>query len=307
MNRLALLKLVILMLYAGPLIAGLAGQGWGVLPAFAATFVLWQIVMRPADWPREAAGWTAPRVVTALAHVALMVVLVAVMFGIGRGIGGVTGHLPQMPPYLPLALSFLAVPLARLVHDPAKAQEMDAFLTDALRQIDAIGEEDEEDDQIAAAIDPLLLLPDEAPDATARAGVAAILSLRNMSRRLRALNVALAEAPGASLAARRGLILWSTERPVAEAYSGLALAADGFAAAGSDEALLRLFAEHALPLIVDEPELWGDFPSTGLVRDMAARVADAETARLLGALAQAQDQAEAIMAARRTRDDADPS
>lgn len=301
MNRLALLKLVSLMLYAGPLVAGLAGQGWGVLPAFVAVFVLWQVVMRPADWPRDPALWTGSQVLAALARIALLLVLVAVMFGIGRGIGGIAGHLPAIPRYLPLALSFLSVPLARLLYDPVKGAEMDAFLTDAISQINAIAAETEEPEAIVRAIDPILLLPDEAPDATARAGVAAILTEGRTPGRTRALVAALTAAPGRHIAARRGLILWATERPVAEAHIDLCLPSEAFAVAEDNAALLRLFAENALLLIVDEPDLWGDFPSTDLVREKAVTVADSETARLLGALAQAQD--EAILNARQPADD----
>lgn len=286
-NRLLLIKLLTLMLYGGPLLAGLSGQGWNVLPAFAAIFVLWQIVMRPADWPRDAARWReGPVVVGALARAALMLVLVTVMFGIGRGIGGVAGHLPAIPAGATLALSFLSIPLSRMIWNPAKAAEMDAFLDDALLQVQGLNAGIEDPEAAAAAIEPLLLLPDDAPDATARAGVQDILTRGSTPLRMRALTERLTAAPGAHVAARRGLILWSTDRKVAERFIGTAIQADAFIVAQGDPALQGLFADNALPLLVADEELYWDFPSTHLVVEATAHP---QAPRSLLALAEAME------------------
>jgi hypothetical protein len=47
-NKLRLLMGTTALLYLGPLLAGLRGFGWPVVPVFAAIFVLWLIVLRPA-------------------------------------------------------------------------------------------------------------------------------------------------------------------------------------------------------------------------------------------------------------------
>ncbi|QYK40960.1 MAG: hypothetical protein KF887_16430 [Paracoccaceae bacterium] len=280
MNRLLLLKILTFMLYAGPLLAGLAGQGWGVLPAFAAVFLLWQAVMRPADWPRDPARWAEPAQLGAAAvRIAILVALVALMFGIGRGIGGVAGHLPGMPALLPLALSFLAVPLARLTWDPAKAAEMDALLDQAIARIRTATPPDDED--AAMAIEPLLLLPDDTPDETARAGAADILSRGDAPRRWRALSAALRDAPGAHRATRRGFILWATDPDTARAWDGLTMLTDAFQAAGHDAELLRLYAERALPLADNMPGAWGDFPAPELRVAAAEACGDPEVAALI--------------------------
>ncbi|MFN3971304.1 MAG: hypothetical protein ACK4L4_08030 [Gemmobacter sp.] len=292
MNRLALLKVLTLVLYAGPLLAGLAGHGWNVLPAFAAIFVLWQIVMRPEDWPRDAPGWREPGVIAgALARVVLMVVLVSVMFGIGRGIGGVAGHLAAIPASVALALSFLAVPLARLVWNPATDAEMGSFLDDAIARVNGLSAASEDPQAAATEIGPLLLLPDDAPDGPARAGVQAILAGGSTPLRLRALVDRLQAAPGRHIAARRGLILWATDRLVAERYIGCGMLSDAFTAAQGEGALEKLFADHALPVIVALPESWGDFPMTARVRQAAAEAVVPATARSLAVLADALDDA----------------
>lgn len=288
-----LFKIVTLMLYAGPLLAGLAGHGWSVLPAFAVVFVLWQIVMRPADWPREVARWSESGVLTgAFARVALMIVLVAVMFGIGRGIGGVAGHLSGLPAGAALTLSFLAVPLARLLWNPQDLGGADGLLAGAIDPLIARQDEAADPAEAAQAIRPLLMLTDDTPDATARAGMTELLSGAGVAARLRALAAGLAAAPGAHLAARRGLILWAADSVVAERQLGAAAQTHAFEAAAGDAALLRLFADEMLPLIVALPEAWYDFPLTEKVREVAATEADTATASALATLAEAMDEAE---------------
>ncbi|MGC5198861.1 hypothetical protein, partial [Aphanothece microscopica] len=60
-----ILKLAAALLYAGPLVAGPGGQGWAVVPAFVLVFLLWQVVMRPADWRRTPLEWAQARVLAA--------------------------------------------------------------------------------------------------------------------------------------------------------------------------------------------------------------------------------------------------
>lgn len=106
------------LLYFGPLLAGLGGFGWAVAPIFAAIFFLWLVVLRPRQFPRNRADWQNPDVRMAVyTRVIGQVLLVTVLFGIGRGIGGVLGALPSFPLMLPLAVSFIAIPLGRLIWD----------------------------------------------------------------------------------------------------------------------------------------------------------------------------------------------
>ncbi len=111
---------VMALMYFGPLLAGLANHGFGILPLFAAIFLIWLVVLEPQRFPLNPRDWRGGAFGLAmLSRALLQVVLVLVLFGIGRGIGGALGVLPDLPVALPLAMSFLAVPLARLIHDPA--------------------------------------------------------------------------------------------------------------------------------------------------------------------------------------------
>lgn len=118
-NRLRLLRGATALLYFGPLLAGLGGFGWAVVPIFVSIFLLWLFILRPQQWPRRWADWARPEALVALlTQGVVQVLLVTVSFGIGRGLGGVLGALPPFPLMLPVAVSFLSVPLARLIWDP---------------------------------------------------------------------------------------------------------------------------------------------------------------------------------------------
>lgn len=153
-NRLQIFRVAGVLLYGGPLLAGLGGFGWPVVPVFTAIFLLWLVVLRPQEWPASLADWQRPEAMVALAARAVVqLLLVALCFGIGRGIGGVLGVTPTVPVVVPIAVSLLAIPLARLVWNPAEVAQIDLALDDALRQVQAIAAEDAApDDQ--AATDP---------------------------------------------------------------------------------------------------------------------------------------------------------
>jgi hypothetical protein len=292
-NRLRLMMGATALLYLGPLLAGLAGFGWALLPAFTAIFVLWLIVLRPHQWPRRPADWTGAVALRAAGHVLVQVLLVAVCFGVGRGIGGVLGVTPALPLALPLALSFLAIPLCRLVWDPWKAAELDVFLDDAIRRIEdpdyRPGADPEAEARAEAAIAAVLDLPEDAPDATALAAVAAALPEGDFA--LDPLIFALDRAGPTRTAGRRGLILWATDPDRARDAMGLNLPDYAFTVTWTNPDLLALFVARARPLIDADPALWIDFPDG---KELHFAIDDTNPPALnaaLRALADALDQA----------------
>ena len=255
-NRYRMLMGASALLYFGPLLAGLAGMGWSGVPVFIALMALWLVVMRPAQWPRDPAQWSRPVAVAAAAQVAVNALIVIVLFAVGRGIGGVAGFLPQIPPLLPVALSFLATPLSRLIWDPAKGDATDHFVTDALNEIQT-AEADQMDEMVAT----LLSLPVESDaDLTADA-LEAALTGPLAQKRLSALDAALNGPDGDHPALRRALVLWATApgRSVQEGLQDAQLV--GFRMAAPSADLLGLFAGRALVLLQREPRLWYGFPS----------------------------------------------
>jgi hypothetical protein len=118
-NRRRFLMAANALLYFGPLLAGLGGFGWGLVVVFTAIFVLWLIILQPMEFPINRAEWlSADAWVAISARAAVQLLLVVILFGIGRGIGGILGAIPAFPVMLPLAISFLSIPLARMIWDP---------------------------------------------------------------------------------------------------------------------------------------------------------------------------------------------
>lgn len=134
------------LLYLGPLLAGLAGHPLSVAPAFALLFLMWLALLRPGLWPATAAGWLRPAPWLALlGRMMVQVVLVLLCLGLGRLVA-LAGLAPALPLWLPLVPSALALPLARLVWNPDRAEAMDRFVTDATEQVERLTEEAQKHD-----------------------------------------------------------------------------------------------------------------------------------------------------------------
>lgn len=107
------------LLYFGPLLAGLGGFGLGLVPVFTAIFVLWLLILQPMEFPINKAEWLSPDAwVAVAARAAVQLLFVVVLFAVGRGIGGILGAMTGFPTMLPIAISFLSIPMARLIWDP---------------------------------------------------------------------------------------------------------------------------------------------------------------------------------------------
>jgi hypothetical protein len=283
MASMRLLPLVTLMLYAGPLVAGMAGYGWAMVVPFAAIFVLWQIVMRPLDWPRQAAPWARRELqAAALARVVLMVILVALCFAVGRGIGGLVGYMPAVPLALPLGASVLAIPLARLLAGPADPATH-RFLNEALAAVDAAASPDAA--HLAAAaeragrlIDPLADLPADTGAETVATHLTALAPHVDPAQLRRALLARVKAGDGGALP--MALALHATDPGALAALKGDE-ATFAFMALPDDSAVLAAFARRAAAALAADPGLWWGMPSDDT---LAARIAAVDGTEAEGAL-----------------------
>ncbi len=277
--RARLLKGSTALLYFGPLLAGLGGYGWAMVPAFVAIFVLGQMILRPHLWPRAVGDLQKSDLwISLCAQVAVQVLMVVVFFGVGRGIGGAAGSLPVYSPYLPLALSFLSVPLARMLWDPWKGDSFEAI--DAARYAPASPDADQINDAVVLA-DRLLQPLQDMAGRTSEAEV--LRHLKAMAEhvdpaRLRDALLARVAGTGASQAILMALIVQTTD-PV---LMGL-LADDGPARAlqhlPDDAALLALFAARIGDAVSADRDLAGGIPPDALLHQRAERIGgDAATA-----------------------------
>jgi hypothetical protein len=275
------------LLYLGPLFAGLAGQGWAVVPVFVVIFVIAQIIRRPRDYPRDLAGWAQRDVlIRALTRLLVQVVLVMLGFGIGRGFGGVAGILPPFPESFPVLLSLLSIPLASLIWNPSDPEVLEEELSSITAPLPPLNLAEEERALANALTAPLLDLPEETTAETLEQ------HLRAMARHApaRALHESLAmrvRPRTASEVIKRAYVLHGTDPVTVREVHPVSVVAKAFATAKTDQGLLGLFVPRALALIDSEPNLWPGFPKTRDLRRAAQATKETGLEMGLTALADA--------------------
>lgn len=265
--RLRLLKAATALLYIGPLFAGLSGFGWGLVAPFVGIFVVWLMVLRPEQWPASTQEWQSGAAwLAVLALVLSQVALVSTLFAVGRGIGAMAGFLPVVNPILPLAVSFLAIPVCRMLWDAHEAADQGIFLDEDAKAAQA----PRAAAQAAAAIIPLLNLPDDAPDAEVDAMVARVMNVVTADLRLAALAAALARPDRSHAALRRALVVWASEPEVVAPGLVPDAMRQAFAIADRNADLLRLYLPRAIALISAFPDRAAGFPDPQALREAAA-------------------------------------
>ncbi|MGL6209643.1 MAG: hypothetical protein ACRC14_07440 [Paracoccaceae bacterium] len=287
-NRLRLMMGATALLYLGPLMAGLGGFGWDTVPVFVAIFLAWTLVLRPQSWPQTTAEWLGgPALVTILAQSAVQVLLVTVCFGIGRGIGGVLGALPPFPVMLPIAISFLSIPICRMIWNPARAEAMDRFLDTAIADISASAKDtapDRSDARALAAqlLAPLQGLPDEASPAVVERHLRAIW-LHAEAEDIAHVLLSSARAGTASHAGLCALAIHATDPHVTVQMLGREYPAQGFQLIAGQSDLALLFATRLAATLQADSDIWGDCPDPDSL-EAAASGAAPDTAAALFAL-----------------------
>lgn len=272
-NRLRLLMAATAFLYIGPLLAGLAGFGWGLVPVFALIFIAWLMVLHPQNWPRNPDGWVHAQAWATLGtQGSVQLLLVAMLFGIGRGIGGTLGVAAPFPMVLPVLVSVLAIPLARIIWNPWRDTEPEHFLDAAVEKAAHAGNPVERSDLNLARrlIAPLADLPDYSEPEEVAQHLAAISDLAEAGH-LRAALLECQHAGTASRAQTLALILHATDGPLIARVGG-----DGptlaLAVLPHDPDLIALFARRLAAALDADAELWGQCPVVDHLQDLAAEL-----------------------------------
>lgn len=283
-HRKRLIQAANVLLYMGPLLAGLAGSGAGYLPPFVALFMLWLVMLRPHKWPQRFGEWLTLRAgLAALTLLCSQILFVALLFGVGRGIGGVLGYMPLFNPVLPVALSLVALPLLRMASMPELAMVTGETIDQLLwsdepgaappRPVPASAE---------AAVSALFAL---AEDGAAEVGVMLeelghFLDTGDIWSRLAALTAALNAGPASQhVVLRTAVILKATEPFPHSDYTVPGEMRTAFAAAGNSEELLSLLSLRGRTLLHKIPAMASYFPSAGVVRDLAGVCESSAAAR----------------------------
>lgn len=268
-TRLRFLQAATALLYLGPLIAGMAGQGWAMVAPFLGIFMLWSVILRPHLWPAPGELGRREALVPLLALIATQALIVVLCMALGRGVAGVFGLRLALPLWLPAAISFLSVPLCRLSWRFEEA----APGFDPLRHRWAAPEAEGPEVLIAA----LSRLPETAGELEIEAH---LLASRADPQ---AVRQALAAAPGPVFA--RARLVHATEPGTAQLFAGSRYAASLFPPQD-----MALYAARALRVVEDDPALAADFPPPETLLDAARGAPEAAESlqRLAGLIRAAQ-------------------
>lgn len=296
-------------LYMGPLLAGLSGFGWAMLMPFMSVFLMWIMILRPHQWPQSHAEWLRAKTwISVLAIVLSQLLLISVLFGIGRGIGGVMGFVPLFHPALPVAISFIAIPMSRLFWDAEKALAQGLTIDELLypRQDPGRGTAAVAAVAPEVAVAPLLAFPDDASLQSVGPALEDVLDDASAWARFAALGAALEAAPARHRALREAIVIWSTDPELVAANSVPSALRVAFRVAGRDKPLLGRLLPRAVALARALPQRHAQFPDRSELEalqgeDLTGQVA-ADLAALilvLGAEAKSQTAAGKPMASRR--------
>ena len=245
--------------------------------------MLWLVILWPQDFPRTLAEWARSDALIAFgARAAVQLLLVLICFGIGRGIGGVLGSLPPFPLMLPIGISFLAIPLARLVWDPRKAQAMDELLDDALAQIEAgpaKGTPEGDRDYAEAVTTPLNGLADDVSEAELNSHLSALRALVDEALTFDVL-ASRVEKGSASAAGKRALMVMASDGPAIERMGLPNAPLRAMQALGQDPDLVARLAERLVIALRQDPEIWNNCPNVGALEAMRTQFPQADAALL---------------------------
>ena len=280
-SRLRLMVVATAGLYVGPLLAGFSSHPWWTVPIFGAFLALWSILYQTASWPRRTADLTSPPVLLRTIFLLfVMLGLAGVSFLGGLGLSTIAGALP-LPPAIPLLVPPASIMAAMFIQSPRKTAEFDAFLDDALRQLEGFAPIPEATEVTVAARNlaaKLEALPNNAtePEVPLAIGAPAV----HDAALLAAIDKIGVPLPRPACIAA---ILIVTDP---EGAPGLINRCEGawvFDTVGRDAQLLALFARRALVLLDKTPHLWRDMPYSYDVNLAAVSTSDRETASLLNA------------------------
>lgn len=277
--RSRLLKGATALLYFGPLLAGLSGAGWAVVPVFAGIFVVWLVVLRPQEFPQTLADWARSEALIASgARMAVQLLLVLMLFGVGRGIGGVLGSLPSIPYMLPIGISFLSIPIARLIWDPWKAEAMDKLLDDALAKIEGGAALHGGDRAYGEAVTaPLNGLADDVTEAELESHLSALRALVDESVTFEVL-LARIQSQEASVAGKRALMLMATDSASVARIAKHRVPMRVMDALADEPDLIERMSDRLISALRNDQDMWDQCPDMSFLEALRIRLPAATTA-----------------------------
>jgi len=293
MNRNHLAMAPSVLLYLGAILAGWGESHVAAWPVFLGIFLLWAILMRPDEWPRDGARWVETGVILrALLATCVMAGLSLACLAMGWMLARVV-PLPSVGPWPGVLLALVGVGASRLVGNPPGTGTTGAGMDDAQHRMAAAAQPD--DAALAASrqrreeaeADPVIAFTADTPPDRVRE-VMADLSLRFAPGRLAEGFARLRKGGRMNVAQARALVLLATDPDQARRLKGYEAATLAFQCCMEDAALMDLFARRYGAMIEALPDMLGDGPSNPLLRQAETAFDGTPTAQAIRALRERQ-------------------
>ena len=291
MIRKSLAMAASVLLYLGPVLAGWAGAPLAAWPVFLGLFLMWSVMMRPADWPRDGARWVQAGVIArAMAAVAVQSGLSFACLALGW-MGASLRPLPEVGPWPGVLLSLIGLGFARMIWAPTDPGEERARLEVLKREVQIAtspagtaerkrrGEEMEVDSVIAFTADT----PQERI-----VEVMAELTMRFVPARLVEGFQRQWKAGRMNVAQKRALILLATDPDQARRITGHEAGMLALKVCEGDAVLVEHFLRRYAALLDAVPDAVADGPPNALLRHVEKGLEGQPVAQMVRAMRERQ-------------------
>lgn len=279
------------LLYLGPVLAGWAGAPLAAWPVFLGLFLMWSVLMRPDDWPRDGARWIEAGVIArALAAVAVLAGLSIACLALGW-LGASLRPLPEVGPWPGVLLSLMGLGFARMVWNPSKAGERKARLELMRRQLEAATSEAgmaaRKKRSEEMEIDSVIAFTADTPQERITE-VMAELAMRFAPARLVEGFQRQWKAGRMNAAQKRALILLATDPDQARRISGHEAGLLALKACAGEAPLVEQFLRRYGALLESVPDAMADGPPNALLRQVEKGFEGQPVAQMVRALREKQ-------------------
>jgi hypothetical protein len=291
MIRMTLAKAVSVLIYLGPVLAGWAAAPVAAWPVFLGIFLVWSVLMRPGEWPRDGARWVERGVIArALASVAVQAGICFACLTLGWLMSSVR-PLPEVGPWPGVLLSLLGVGFARMIWNPEAAAKRDAQREAALRRAEAAASEAGRAERRRrgeeAEVDSVVAFADDTPQERI-AEVMADLSMRFAPGRLIEGFQRLWSGGRMNAAQKRALIQLATDPDQARRIAGHEAGVLALQVCAGEAGLTEQFLRRYSALLDAVPDAMADGPSNALLRQVEKGLEGQPVAQMVRAVREKQ-------------------
>lgn len=291
MIRKSLATAASVLLYLGPVLAGWAGAPLAAWPVFLGLFLMWSVLMRPEDWPRDGARWVEAGVIArALVAVAVLAGLSFASLALGW-MGASLRPLPALGPWPGVLLSLIGLGFGRMMWTPSRTGEKRARLEQALREMEAATSEagmaERRKRSEEMEVDSVIAFTADTPQERI-VEVMAELTMRFAPSRLVEGFQRQWKAGRMNAAQKRALILLATDPDQVRRITGHEAGLLALKVCAGEAVLVENFLRRYTTLLDAVPDAMADGPPNALLRQVEKGLEGQPVAQMVRALREKQ-------------------